>query len=153
VYPGIPAALRGLKELGATLFVATSKPAVFAERIIDHFRLSGYIQAVFGSELDGTRSDKAELIAHVLTAQSLTADMTCMVGDREHDIKGAKANGVAAIGALWGYGSRMELLDAGATVFCEKPAHLCDVLSSNTALLTDAFSSLRCAFGAAKRER
>jgi phosphoglycolate phosphatase len=153
IYPGIPAALRGLKELGATLFVATSKPTVFAEKIVDHFGLAGDIHAVFGSELDGTRSDKAELIAHVLAAKSLERDRTCVVGDREHDIKGAKANGVAAIGALWGYGSRTELLDAGAMVVCEKPGQLCDVLSSNSALLTDAFSSLRCAYGAAKRGR
>jgi phosphoglycolate phosphatase len=65
VYPGIPVALRGLKELGATLFVATSKPTIFAERIIDHFGLAGDIRAVFGSELDGTRSDKTEQINYV----------------------------------------------------------------------------------------
>ena len=133
VYPGIPTALRELSELGATLFVATSKPTVFAERIIDHFGLAREIRAVFGSELDGTRSDKSELIAHVLAAQSLTRETTYMVGDREHDIKGATANGVPAIGALWGYGSRTELLDAGATAVCEKPDQLCDVLSCNGA--------------------
>jgi phosphoglycolate phosphatase len=116
------------KELGATLFVATSKPTIFAERIIDHFGLAGDIRAVFGSELDGTRSDKTELIAHVVAAQSLARETTYVVGDREHDIKGAKANGVAAIGALWGYGSRKELLDAGATIICEKPDQLCDIL-------------------------
>ena len=137
VYPGIPVALRGLKELGATLFVATSKPTPFAERIIDHFGLASDIRAIFGSELDGTRSDKAELIAHVLAAHSLTREITYMVGDREHDIKGARANGVVAIGALWGYGSRKELLDAGAAAVCEKPDQLCSILSSKSALLTD----------------
>jgi phosphoglycolate phosphatase len=153
VYPDIPVALRGLKELGATLFVATSKPTIFAERIIDHFGLAGDIRAVFGSELDGTRSDKTELINYVPARQSLTRDTTDAVGDREHDIRGAKANGVAAIGALWGYGSRKELVDADATVVCERPDQLCDILSSNSTLLTDADRSPPSALaGAAKRE-
>lgn len=127
VYPGIPEALRALRELGATLFVATSKPTVFAQRIIDHFGLAADIRSVHGSELDGTRSGKTELIAHVLAARNLKCGATYMVGDREHDIKGAKANGVAAVGALWGYGSRQELLDAGATRLCEKPDELCHI--------------------------
>ena len=70
-----------------------------------------------------------------------------MVGDREHDVRGAIANKVFAIGALWGYGSRQELLDAGATALCQRPEDLIDVLSSNGALLTDACNSpvaLRC---------
>lgn len=137
LYPGIPAALRRLRQLGATLTVATSKPTVFAERIIDHFRLGDDIRAVFGSELDGTRSGKAELIAYVLKTLSITPATTCMVGDREHDVRGAIANKVFAIGALWGYGSRQELLDAGAAALCQRPEDLIDALSSNSALLTD----------------
>jgi phosphoglycolate phosphatase len=134
VYAGIPAALKTLRQLGATLFVATSKPTVFAERIVDHFGLGSEIQRVFGSELDGTRSDKAELIAHVLKTQAISPLETYMVGDREHDIQGAKANEVFAIGALWGYGSREELLNAGAAALCERPGMLAKVLSSNSAL-------------------
>lgn len=128
VYPGIPAALRSLRQLGATLMVATSKPTTFAERIIDHFHLREDILVVFGSELDGTRSDKAELIAHILRTQSIAPATTCMVGDREHDIRGANANKVSAIGALWGYGSRQELLDAGAAGLCQRPEELVEVL-------------------------
>lgn len=83
----------------------------------------------------------------------MTRDTTDAVGDREHDIRGAKANGVAAIGALWGYGSRKELVDADATVVCERPDQLCDILSSNSTLLTDADRSPPSALaGAAKRE-
>lgn len=130
LYPGVLEALRRLKALGATLYVATSKPTIFAERIVDHFGLAPEMHAVFGSELDGTRSDKTELIAHLLAKQSLPRDATCMVGDREHDIRGAKNNGVIAIGALWGYGTRKELLDAGAAALCETPDELCDILSS-----------------------
>lgn len=130
LYPGIPEALRRLKALGGTVFVATSKPTIFAERIIDHFGLARDVDAVFGSELDGTRSDKTELIAHILARRSLARDATCMVGDREHDIRGAKGNGIRAIGALWGYGSRKELLDAGAEALCETPGELCDLLDA-----------------------
>lgn len=129
VYPGIPKALHELKELGATLYVATSKPTVFAERIIDHFGLARHIRTVFGSELDGTRSHKTDLIAHVLARESLPRNVTCMVGDREHDVEGAQANGVTAIGALWGYGSRMELIGAGAKILCESPEQLHGVMS------------------------
>lgn len=124
VYPGIPAALEELKVLGAALYVATSKPLVYSERIVQHFGLDRYFNAVYGSELDGTRSGKAELIAHVLKAESLSPATTCMVGDRLHDVVGAKANGVRPIGVLWGYGSRDELLAAGAAVLCEEPALL-----------------------------
>jgi phosphoglycolate phosphatase len=132
LYPGIPDTLRRLIAQGATLFVATSKPTVFAKQIIDHFGLARDIQAVFGSELDGTRSDKTELIAHILAKQSLSRDATCMVGDRAHDVRGARNNGVIAIGALWGYGTRTELLDAGAAALCETPDDLCDILSSSS---------------------
>jgi len=131
LYPGIPDTLRRLTAQGATLFVATSKPTVFAEQIIDHFGLARSIQAVFGSELNGTRSDKTELIAHILAKRSLARDATYVVGDREHDIRGAKGNGITAIGALWGYGSRKELLDAGAAALCETPGELSEVLSSS----------------------
>ena len=127
VYPGIPDALGRLRERGARLMIATTKPTVFAERIVEHFGLGRYIEAVFGSELDGTRSDKRDLIAHILETQALSPAATRMVGDREHDTRGAVANGVFGIGVLWGFGSREELLDAGARALCETPGGLCDV--------------------------
>ena len=133
LYPGIPAALKALKHLGATLLVATSKPTVFAERIVEHFGLGEDVQAVFGSELDGTRSGKTESIAHVLKARAIRPAAAWMVGDREHDIRGANANRVQAIGALWGYGSREELLNAKPAALCESPANLPDIVSSNGA--------------------
>jgi len=133
LYPGIPEALAGLVDLGARLIVATSKPAMFAERIIEHFGLGGHIRAVYGSELDGTRSDKAELIAHVLKSEGLSCTATSMVGDRSHDMIGARANEVFPVGALWGYGSRQELECSGASALCESPMQLAEVLSSNSA--------------------
>ena len=132
LYPGIHSALTTLRGRGAVLFVATSKPQIFAERIVEHFGLKNYFRAVYGSELDGTRSDKSHLIEHVLKAESLSSRSTCMVGDRAHDILGAKAHGVFSIGVLWGYGSYDELVTAGATVLCEEPAMLDGILSSHS---------------------
>ena len=106
LYPGISEALAQLREVGCTLFVATSKPRVFAQRIIDYFELGGFFRAVHGSELDGSNADKTKLIAHVLTAESLTPTETIMIGDRAHDVVGAKVNSVVPIGVLWGYGLR-----------------------------------------------
>ncbi len=134
VYPGIHSALITLRGRGALLFVTTSKPRVFAERIVEHFGLKEYFCAVYGSELDGTRSDKGDLIAHVLQAESLSPHSTVMVGDRAHDIVGAKAHGVFPIGVLWGYGSSDELIAAGATTLCAKPETLDNMLLSNSNL-------------------
>ena len=123
VYPGIPEALR---ELGGRtdLYVATSKPAVFARRILEHFNLARLFKGIHGSELDGARSDKGELIAHVLRAEGLDPAATLMVGDRKHDLLGAAQCGVRGVGALWGYGGRAELEAAGAWRLLDAPAEL-----------------------------
>lgn len=134
VYPGIDSALTTLRGSGAALFVATSKPQVFAQRIIEHFGLMNYFRAVYGSELDGKRSNKSDLIAHVLRSESLSPHATAMVGDRAHDIVGAKAHGVFPIGVLWGYGSYNELTAAGATTLCARPEMLDEILFSNCGL-------------------
>lgn len=124
VYAGVPAALELLRDRGARLFLATSKPKVYAERILDHFELSRYFEEIYGSELDGRRADKGDLIAHVLSSSQLHREQTAMVGDRHHDAVGALANGVRAVGVLWGYGSREELSSAGAQMLLEAPSEL-----------------------------
>ena len=121
VYPGVNDALAALRRQGHRLSVATSKPTVFARRIIDHFDLAEFFVAVEGCELDGTRGDKASLIAYVLQHQAVTPSDALMIGDREHDIVGARANGVRGVGVLWGYGSRQELDGAGAFTCVETP--------------------------------
>src|SRR5262244_2643320 len=123
VYPGIHSALTTLRRSGATLFVATSKPQIFAQRIVEHFGLMDYFRAVYGSELDGTHSNKSDLIAHVLKSESLSPHATAIVG--------AKTHGVFPIGVLWGYGSYDELIAAGATALCAQPPLLNDILLSN----------------------
>jgi phosphoglycolate phosphatase len=126
VYPGIEAALSVLAGQRRRLFVATSKPGVYAERIIDHFKLRGYFERVFGSELDGTRSDKTELLDYALKAAQVDPAIATMIGDRSHDMIGAKNNGMTAVGVLYGYGSREELLAAGADRVCATPQELLD---------------------------
>lgn len=129
LYPGIPEALSLLVESGAKIFLATSKPHFFAGRILDYFGLRNHFHGVYGSELDGMRSEKGELIAHILRSESLRANETVMVGDRKHDIIGALKNDVFPVGVLWGYGSRDELAVAGAAVILRKPDELGSMLS------------------------
>lgn len=131
VYPEVRDMLAELKGKGITLFVATSKPTVFARRILEHFGLSRFFEGVYGSEFDGTNANKTHLIAHLLRRESLPRASTAMIGDRAHDIVAAVANGVSAIGVLWGYGSREELANAGAAALYERPSNLARALSSN----------------------
>jgi phosphoglycolate phosphatase len=120
VYPGIPDLLTACREAGHRLFVATSKPTVYAVQILDHFDLSAYFEAICGSELDGTRSDKTELLRWVLAEHRIDAASATMIGDRRHDIIGARNNGLRAIGVTYGYGSREELTMAGAEIVVER---------------------------------
>ena len=121
VYDGIGDVLTALCASGHRLFVASSKPHVFAERIIDHFGLRDHFERVFGAELDGTRADKSHLLEHALKEASVDPAKTLMIGDRSHDMVGAKNNGMKGIGVLYGYGSRDELLEAGAHHVCATP--------------------------------
>ncbi|PEX91580.1 HAD family hydrolase [Bacillus cereus] len=116
IYDGIPNLLQELKDGGNRLFVATSKPTVFAKQVIEHFQLTNYFEDIIGSNLDGTRIKKEEIIAHILqTNEGLKKEEMVMIGDRKHDIIGANHNGVASIGVLYGYGSKKELTEVGVT--------------------------------------
>lgn len=129
IYGDIADILTALARPGRRLFVATSKPGVFAERIIDHFGLRHHFERVFGSELDGTRSDKTRLLEYALKETSVDPSRAVMIGDRSHDIVGARNNGMSAIGVLYGYGSREELTEAGALHVCARPRGLLDHLA------------------------
>lgn len=129
VYSGIPSLLDRLRSAGIRLIVATSKPTVYAERIVDHFGLGVYFTQVAGSELDLARSDKAQIIGDILNAYPDVARWEAvMVGDREHDIIGARAHHLDAIGVTYGYGSRAELRAAGATSIAGSVAELAGIL-------------------------
>lgn len=115
VYDGIEPLLRRLKEKGAVLLVATSKPEVYAKQILEYFHLDSYFDFIGGAELTETRTAKAEVIRYVLEEMGISdRELAVMVGDREHDVLGAKVEGVSCIGVLYGYGSREELEKAGA---------------------------------------
>ena len=115
-YEGIEELLKNLKQSNYRLAVATSKPTVFAKRILDHFGLSEYFEVIVGSELDGTRTAKGEVIAEVFKQMNIVEKVHCvMVGDRKHDLIGASENAIDSIGVTYGYGSQQELEEAKAT--------------------------------------
>jgi phosphoglycolate phosphatase len=116
-YPEIPQTLTALGE-HSRLFVVTSKPTHFSEQILYHFGLLANFEVVYGSRPDGRHADKAGLIADAIANESLHPGRTIMIGDRNLDIRGAAANGVASIGVLWGFGDRAEHEAAGATHIC-----------------------------------
>ena len=129
VYDGIPEVLSLLNEKGFSLFVATSKPWVYSIDIIKHFELAPYFNRVYGSELNGDLVDKTELINHIVSNENLDKNNAVMIGDRRHDIIGAKNNGLASIGVTYGYGTREELLDAGADHLAASPSDILNILS------------------------
>lgn len=131
VYDGIREMLETVSGQASALFVATSKPRVYAERIAKHFGLDRYFARVYGAELGGRFDDKADLLEHLLAAEKVRADTAVMVGDRATDIVAARANGVRAIGVLWGYGSEAELVEAGAEGLCSAPAQLARCLADS----------------------
>ncbi len=117
-YENIPAALSGLKDGGYKMFVCTSKPQIFAEKIIDHFGMGPFFEKVFGSSLDGTHVEKDSLIAHLLSSEKLAAADCAMIGDRIYDIDGAVKNGVAPYGVSYGFGECAEFAQAEKIFDC-----------------------------------
>lgn len=129
VYPGIPELLKALNADGRTVILATSKPAVFAQKILDYFSLSDYFSCLSGAELDGTRTNKNEVIEYALELGGISDRSRCvMIGDRRHDIIGAKKTGLSSIGVLYGYGDRAEHEAAGADVIAESVEELRSIL-------------------------
>ena len=128
VYEGVPALLQKLKAQGLRLAVATSKPEEFSIEIVEHFGLAPYFDFVAGSAMDGSRSKKGEVIAYALERGKIDPAATVMVGDREHDVIGAKENGLPCFGVLYGYGNEDELLHAGAMGLAKAPADLFSLL-------------------------
>ena len=124
LYEGIVECLEHLDRKVQAMYVVTSKPTVFSKRIVDHFNISEHFKLVYGSNLDGSLSDKTELIAHVLDSERINPVKAVMIGDRKHDVTGARNHGIRSIGVLWGYGSEQELLEAGADSICGNPYQL-----------------------------
>jgi len=128
VYPGIENALAGLAGQGHRMLVCTSKPLVYAERIVEHFGLAGHFAAVYGAGLDALLDDKSRLMALIIEREGLDPARCAMIGDRAQDICAALVNGVAPFGVLWGYGSREELTQAGARRLLAAPHEIAAAL-------------------------
>lgn len=122
VYDGVEELLQKIQKSGRKLVVATAKPEKFAKIVLEHFGLAKYFDLIAGATLGETRTKKAEVIAYALEQGGISDhSKAVMVGDREDDVKGARQNGLACIGVLYGYGSVEELRGAGARYLAETP--------------------------------
>ncbi|MCL2488833.1 MAG: HAD family hydrolase [Oscillospiraceae bacterium] len=129
IYDGIPELLGKLKEAGKSVALATCKPHPYAKRILDHFEITPYFDLIAGSEFDGTRGEKAEVVGYALERLAIqNLSQAVMIGDREDDMNGAKANQIYAVGVLYGYGPRKELETAGADIVVEDVTELAEIL-------------------------
>ncbi|MDX5475953.1 MAG: HAD family hydrolase [Bacillaceae bacterium] len=129
LYSDIPLLLKSLKDYGVTLVVATSKPTIFAEQILKYFNIDQYFQLIVGSNLDGTRASKTEIIQYILDKYSKhELNEFIMIGDRKHDIIGARNTGINSIGVTFGYGSFEELSQSNPTHIIKSVNQLQDIL-------------------------
>jgi phosphoglycolate phosphatase len=132
-YPGIDAALGEMQKAGLRLYLATSKRETFARRILEHLGFARHFDGIHGSVPGGALDHKPELLAHIVAERGLSAAQSIMVGDRRHDIAGAKAVRMRSLGVLWGFGSRDELTSAGADRLVESPADLARTVTAMVA--------------------
>lgn len=133
LYDGIEPLLRHLKEAGKTLFVATSKPLLYARQILEYFKIADYFDEIVGPEMDGTRNKKIEVMEYVLDKWNLTdRSQAIMVGDRKFDVEASKELGLEVIGVLYGFGSREELLTAGADYLASSVEEVEELLLNET---------------------
>lgn len=128
VYEGIPELLEKIKKSGRKIVLATSKPEEFAVRILEHFDLAKYFDVVAGASMDEKRNKKGDVIKYAMEKGGFSTDDAVMIGDREHDIYGARENGIPSIGVLFGYGDREELEKAGADMIADRVADIYELL-------------------------
>ena len=127
-YPGVEALLSGLKALGHKLYIATSKPENMAIEVLEHFGLAKYFDLICGATLDGSRSKKADIITYLLEKTG-SISSAVMVGDTAHDVLGAKAHSLPAIGVAWGYGKVADMEAAGAVAIAHSMEELLEILA------------------------
>lgn len=128
VYDGIGEMLMDLQDMGARIYLATSKMQEHAQDIVEHFGIHAYLDGLFGSEADGERSDKTSLLQFALEETGADPARCFMLGDRRHDILGAQNNDILSIGALWGFGGPEELREAEADLLLGVPEELAEAL-------------------------
>ncbi|HEL2585968.1 TPA: HAD family hydrolase [Streptococcus suis] len=128
LYPGTIPLLEELRTAGKTLVIATSKPEIFAKQILEHFGIAHYFDIIAGASLDSSRISKADVIGYAINQLEAFPKHAVMIGDREHDIEGARMHQLPAIGVLYGYGNKQEFEKAGATMIVETVQDLKRVL-------------------------
>ncbi|MGU7943023.1 HAD family hydrolase [Streptococcus suis] len=128
LYPGIIPLLEELRTAGKTLVIATSKPEIFAKQILEHFGIAHYFDVIAGASLDSSRISKADVIGYAINQLEAFPNNAVMIGDREHDIEGARMHQLPAIGVLYGHGNKQEFEKAGATMIVETVQDLKRVL-------------------------
>jgi phosphoglycolate phosphatase len=131
LYAGIEELLESLRTAGTTIYLVTSKPTVYAKEIMRHFNIAFFFESIYGSELSVHNTPKEKLIADCLAEENLSPENCIMVGDRMHDVVGARTNGVKSCAVTYGYGSRKELEEA-------KPDYVVDTVESLRELLTES---------------
>lgn len=124
VYDGIADTLSALKDMGKIMAVATSKPEPFAVKIVEKFGLSKYFEFTAGASFDTSRAQKSDVLLYAVDKLNANKPRSVMIGDRKHDVLGAKTVGLDCIGVLYGYGDRAELTSAGAKFIAEKPTDI-----------------------------
>ncbi len=136
VYEGVPELLAELQAAGIRMATATSKPEYSATRILQHFELDQYFEFIGAAALDGTRDSKSLVIKHTLdnTNTNPTSHNMIMIGDRRHDVHGAREHGIETIGVLWGYGDADELTSAGVTDLATNTENLKNLLLDSSGM-------------------
>lgn len=127
LYDGVGEMLVDLRDAGATLYIATSKARIYAERVAEAFGIDAWVEGIFGAELDGSLSDKGELLAYALAETKAEPAESLMLGDRAHDVEGAKLNHIPVIGALWGYADPDELRMADPDALAGTPEEVPEI--------------------------
>ncbi len=135
LYDGVGEMLMDLRETGAGVWIATSKPHLFATRITEHFGISAWIDGIFGAEMDGTNADKTPLLAHALAETEVDPANAVMIGDRRFDVEGARNNGIASLAALWGYADPEELSLAEPDRMAGHPLEVGEIVAEMLGLL------------------
>ncbi len=130
IYPQIPEALSALNTLNYKLWLVTAKPTVFARQILKHFNLDIYFEGVYGSNLDGTLTDKQDIIACILKKESICPNEAIMIGDRDIDILGARANKLISMAVTWGFATEEELNIASPTFIANTPMEIVSQIQS-----------------------
>ncbi len=128
-YPKIHDTLESIIQRGHVLFVASSKPKVFVDRILAKFELIEFFSQTYGSHLDGSLTDKSELLSHALQHSAVSPGTSLMIGDRKHDAIGAQSNQMNFVGVLYGYGDQAEFDAVGVADLVHDHADLLTLLS------------------------